>query len=793
VKGAVFFRNIFGRKCHGLFCGAGVWLAVLVLGALPALAQLTPQAIAAATPPPVQPQAPNPANPNQRVLVPRSNVPPPGEYWVKSDTQEADGPLRHLRGHVKLESMDKLLEADSVDYDQDTGDAEVHGHVHYQNYTDGTNLYCDHAKYNVNSETGFFYDVSGTSAPKVVARPGLLTTNTPFFFEGKWAERTEDKYIVHDGYVTDCKVPKPWWRLTGTTFDIYPNDHAIAYHTVFRIKKLPLFYLPAYYKSLKKLPRQSGFLTPNIGRSSLYGGMFGLAYYWAINRSYDALYRIQDFTARGFAHTVELRGKVRPGTDFGFNLYGVNDRGISTGNGQVQKEGGVEFTADGRSDLGDGWQAVVHLDYLSSFLFRLSFSQSFTGAIFSESHSAGVVSKHWSSYAFNVAFDRDENFEDTNPQDTILIRKLPEAEFLSRDRQIVGGVLPVWFSLDSSMGFMDRTQPDFQSRQFVNRLDVYPELTTAVHFWGFNMTASAAARETEYGSSVRNGSAIGQDLLRSAREIRVELLPPALERIYKSPKWLGGTEVKHVIETRVDYDMVTGIDNFNRIIRFDETDLMSDTNQVTLSIANRLFVKDKNNNVNEELTWEVSQSRYFDPTFGGAAVPGQRNVFAGTEDLDGFAFLNGPRNYSPVVSSLRFQKTMGLEWRLDYDPLLGHISSSTFNTNVRFSKIFVSLGHSEVRADPNVSPRSDQLNGRVAFGNQNRKGWNAAFSIYYDYRKGIMDFANTEITYNTDCCGISVEYGRFNFGGRDDTQYRIAFSVANVGSFGSLRKQDRLY
>jgi LPS-assembly protein len=78
-------------------------------------------------------------------------------------------------------------------------------------------------------------------------------------------------------------------------------------------------------------------------------------------------------------------------------------------------------------------------------------------------------------------------------------------------------------------------------------------------------------------------------------------------------------------------------------------------------------------------------------------------------------------------------------------------------------------------------------------GNQNRKGWNAAFSTYYDYKRGILDFSTTEVTYNTDCCGISVEYRRFNVGSRDDTQYRVAFAVSNIGSFGTLRKQERIF
>ena len=251
--------------------------------------------------------------------------------------------------------------------------------------------------------------------------------------------------------------------------------------------------------------------------------------------------------------------------------------------------------------------------------------------------------------------------------------------------------------------------------------------------------------------------------------------------------------MKHVIEPRVAYDFVDGVNDFNRIIRFDENDLVSNTNQVTLSIANRLFVKDKDGNVNEVLSWEVSQARYFDPTFGGAAVPGQRNVVESTVDLDGFAFLNGPRNYSPVVSALRFQHVVGLEWRVDYDPLFKHISNSGFSADWRFSKYLITLGHNQVRTDPLVSPNSNQIRALFGVGNGNRKGWNAAFSAYYDYKRDVLAFATTQVTYNTDCCGISLEYRRFNIGTRDDTQYRIAFAVSNVGTFGTLKKQERIF
>ncbi len=764
---------------------------ILVSAPLPGQ-QPPPQLPSGPPPPAAPPQIPNAANPDQRVKILRPGAPNPDEYVVEADTQEADGDLRHLRGHVHLESEDKKVDADAVDYNDDTGDVEAWGNVRYENFLDGTKLNCDHATYNVNSETGVFYNVRGTSETKIVARPGLLTTTNPFYFEGQWGERIDGKYIIHEGFVTDCKVPKPWWRLTAAKFDIIPNDRAITYRAIFHVKKMPIFYFPAYYKSLKTLPRQSGFLTPNIGHSSVYGEMFGLAYYWAISRSYDALYRIQYFTLRGPAHTLELRGKVRPGTDFSLNVYAVEDRGIQQ-YGTLQKQGGEEFTFDGHSDLGDGWLARVHIDYLSSFLFREAFSQSFHDTIFSETHSVGFVIKHWSSFAFDIAADRDEEFENVGPGNHIIIKKLPVAEILSRDRQILGGVLPVWFSLNGSAGFLDRTQPEFQTPRFVGRLDIYPEVTTAFHFDGFSLSASGAIRETDYGNSIVNGAISSQGILRNAREIDVELIPPALERIFQAPKWLGGEKVKHVIEPRIDYKFVDGIDNFNNIIRFDQNDIMNDTNQVTLSLTNRLFVKDRNGNVSEVMSLEVAQSRYFDPTFGGAVIPGQRNVLESTEELDGFDFLDGPRNYSPIVSILRFQHVVGFEWRVDYDPLLGRISNTSFNGNVRFSQYFISIGHTDVRPNPVVTAPNDQINVLVAVGNRNRRGWNAAVNAFYDLSRHILDFATTEISYNTDCCGISVEYRRYNFGVRDDTQYRLSFTIANIGSFGNMRKQEQIY
>jgi LPS-assembly protein len=87
----------------------------------------------------------------------------------------------------------------------------------------------------------------------------------------------------------------------------------------------------------------------------------------------------------------------------------------------------------------------------------------------------------------------------------------------------------------------------------------------------------------------------------------------------------------------------------------------------------------------------------------------------------------------------------------------------------------------------------DQFHFRAGFGDPNHRGWNAGVDGIYDYRQGFLQYATVQVTYNTDCCGLSVQWRRFNFGLRDESVFRVAFSIANLGSFGNLRRQDRIF
>lgn len=718
------------------------------------------------------------------------------DLLIYAVTQEARGSLRLLRGDVELQQNGVVLKADEVDYNEESGEVEARGNVRYQNPENEEDLFAERFSYNAKSGLGTFYAVRGTVSSATQAGPRVLSTDNPFYIEGKVVHKTREGYVVTDGFVTNCDPSHPWWTFRSKTTRVIPNESATIRRGVFRLKGVPLFYFPYFRKSLERLPRQSGFLTPNIGNSSRFGFVLGQSYFWAINRSYDATVSGTWYTDRGFATQVGFRGRPTRGSTFDASFFGVKDRGFKLDDGRRIPQGGKSFSMRGSAQFPGGFRGVTQINYLSSLEFKQAFTQSYDEAVFAQVRSIGFVTKSFSTYSFNTSLQRDQNFRSVEPADTIILRKLPNIEFNSREKQILEGPLPLWLAFDTSFDLVSRTQPLFQTRRFVQRGDLYPRLSSNFEVKGFEFTPTFGARQTSYGQSRRTGSLVGENLYRTTKEFSLEIVPPSLQRIYNRPKFLGD-RVKHVIEPRLTYRFVDGVEDFDRVIRFDDRDLIHNTNEAEISLTNRLYAKnDKTGEVREVFAVDVWQRRYFDADFGGAIVPGRRNVLRSSLDTTPFAFLSEPRSYSPVVSTVRIRPTWryGLEWRNDYDPLRGKLVNSSVNGVFLFDGWNLSLGHNAVRSPTVLTPPSNQFSTTVRFGDFNRRGWNVAFSSIYDYRQAIFIYNTSQVTYNTDCCGFSMEVRRFAIGRtRNENQFRLSLSIANVGSFGTLRPQERLF
>ena len=271
-----------------------------------------------------------------------------------------------------------------------------------------------------------------------------------------------------------------------------------------------------------------------------------------------------------------------------------------------------------------------------------------------------------------------------------------------------------------------------------------------------------------------------------------------------------------MIEPDVQYHLVRAHDpdNILDVIRFDAMDIFTETNEVEYSLTNSILarkdVPDDSPDIPQArdiFSWKVSQKYYFDPTFGGALVPGQTNVFASTIDLTGFAFEHGQR-FSPVDSVFRFApfSNFDTEIRTDVDPgildvgITSRVRRGFLGLNL--SDFFINhasyLGLTSATAGlPPGSPPPvtafNMLDAVVTFGDSNHRGLSGAFGLDYNFQQKIFQHSVTQLSYNFGCFAINVEYQYYNLGPlRRESQFRVALALANVGTFGNLRPRERL-
>jgi LPS-assembly protein len=93
-----------------------------------------------------------------------------------------------------------------------------------------------------------------------------------------------------------------------------------------------------------------------------------------------------------------------------------------------------------------------------------------------------------------------------------------------------------------------------------------------------------------------------------------------------------------------------------------------------------------------------------------------------------------------------------------------------------------------------LAQKFNQFRTVLGYGNPNKRGFSGATNLGFDAELGQVQYGSVQLAYNWDCCGVNIEYRRFALATvRNENQYRFTFSLANVGSFGNLRRGERLF
>ncbi|HKS10017.1 MAG TPA: hypothetical protein VJS13_10745, partial [Pyrinomonadaceae bacterium] len=284
-----------------------------------------------------------------------------------------------------------------------------------------------------------------------------------------------------------------------------------------------------------------------------------------------------------------------------------------------------------------------------------------------------------------------------------------------------------------------------------------------------------------------------------------------------------------VIEPYVVYRKISGINDFNRIIRFDYIDAIADTNEIEFGVANRFFTRRSTENVAdapvkdvpgrerpllssqpyEALTITVRGKYFFDPFFGGALIPGQRNQFYPINTLSGFVYGGVPRRFSPINVDARYRprRNLFVDVRSDLDTRGGGMRSLSTTVGLTRSlfQIFQSFYYTRaIELVPSLARfqdsrglgleagtlRGSQWSPSVFLGNHERGLFGGA-SFFFDFQKrpgrGDSSLINSTITlgHSWDCCAVTTQFSSWNVGLRKENRVVFSFRLNGIGSFGT--------
>jgi LPS-assembly protein len=749
----------------------------------------------------------------------------------QTTTGTKDAVVSVYEGNVDARIGTFRLQADKVTVIEASNRVIAEGNVVFDQ-GDQQRITGSRAEWNYRTKTGFFVNSTGFT--------NQTQDGTVIYFTADSVERVSyDTIVVINAEITACEDTVPKWSFRTKRAEIKTGDRVRLKSPSFRVKGVPVIYLPYASVSLKRRDRASGFLTPTFSGSGNKGFRVSTAYYQTLGRSADATLRSDIYTGRGIGLGLDVRTRANSRSYLNLGFYAVKDRIFGSKESAANPDqGGSSFYIEGVHYFPNGFLAAADVNVTSNLAFRQVFSDSIQQAISPEERSQVFINKNFGDYSFNFLARSQVT---SIPNTRIRTRQLPSITLDKRPSALrYFERIPVYFSIEGALEGVSRkeTVDDIDlfrsevkgepiiSPSIVQRLDVHPRFEVPVHFGGWSVTAMAGLRATYYSNSIDPTTRLilSRDLVRGYGEFELDVRPPALARNFTHRD--GSFFFRHVIEPYFIYRKIEGITNFERVIRFDWTDAIADTNEIEFGITNRFFTRRSTENVNkaaaragnrpkiplssqpyEALTITLRGKYFFDPYFGGALIPGQRNQFYPINTFSGFSYGGVPRRFSPLNIEARYRpsKSLFADVRSDLDVQSGGLRalSVTFGLNRSLVQAFQTFYYTraidlvpslarfaDVRGKEPGTLRGSQWSPSIFVGNRER-GFFGGVSFFFDFqnRPGQQNSSliSSVITagYNFDCCAVTVQNYTFDVGLRNENRFVFSFRLNGIGTFGT--------
>ena len=523
------------------------------------------------------------------------------------------------------------------------------------------------------------------------------------------------------------------------------------------------------------------------------------AFFWAINRSQDATLYHNFYSRTGQSFGGEYRYVQSGASNGNFQTSIVREHEVTyrQDDGTDETFPGIDsYTITGTvmQQLPANLRLTGNANYFSSLIAQQRYQQEIYAAT-NRTRNFGVnVAGNWGANSISGTVDRNETF--TNDTDSTVSGSLPRINYTRSEKRIAG--LPLYFGASSEYVELVRTgrTPAGETPLGLKRFDLVPTVRfpfTKLQFLTFNSSVrfhetywseSFAPRDSALQPPVR----VDEGIHRRYFDLSTSITGPVFTKIFNTPGSGYAQKFKHVIEPSLTVSRKTNIDNALQIIQLEGTDYaVGGTTNYTYALNNRLYAKKEN--AREILNVSLQQTYYTDENAS--------RVDFNYQSTD--PRILPPSNFSPLALQVHAQPTTTTDttFRAEYDTRTDSLRTIAANGGVRAGWALVNAGWSVTRSVPNRIDEdpitlSHYLNATTIF----RRPGNALGGVYaFNFDIKTKAFLNQSILahYNTQCCGIAIEYQKFNYGTRSqqvgvprDQRFNLSFTLAGIGTFSDL-------
>ncbi|HLB95110.1 MAG TPA: LPS assembly protein LptD [Nitrospiria bacterium] len=476
------------------------------------------------------------------------------EYLKDEDRFIAEGSVVVIQENLRLT-------ADRVDLDNRTRQLHASGRV---DLFDGENrLTAKELSYNLNTQEG------------TILQGALFVEEDHYRLQAERISKLPgDRYRLEKGSITTCDFEEgesPLWQFRVRDARVKLEHYLVARDVTFRIKDVPVFYLP-YLILPVKTARQTGFLVPRVGYNTREGLKINEDFFWAIASNQDATISFDYRSARGIGGGLEYRYLLSKESGGTLETHYFNDR--------LAERQRVESELHHRQVFTPDLEARLNVHLVNDIGQFQDLSEITDERVRKTLESGFILYRRWDNhYLYLLA----RYTQDLLTEDDFTLQQLPELGYRLQAYRI--GALPLYFEVEAQATYFWREEellvpgaPE-ENKIRAERLDLFPRLEGRINLSGMVVTPRAGFRETWYSRSLSSDSAVHRDL--PIFDVGVHT------RLSRSYPISNVSRITHSLAPAVVYEYVSEEDQSD-LPKFDEVDELQRKNLLTYSLTNRL-------------------------------------------------------------------------------------------------------------------------------------------------------------------------------------------------------------